>query len=389
MGDRLVFAFRHFPLAEMHPFAHRGGAGRGGGRGARAVLADARPALRRRRAAAAAGGPAPVRRGDRRAGAQGRVAGDAVRRGPGGGRLQLRACAAACAGRRRSSSTASSTAATRRSTACSTPWAPATGSDDRAAHRHLQPAARPGRAQQAGRPRRRGRGHRQAGRGRRGGAGGRPRAVALGRAATRSRSWPPGWAGRASSPRRCSATRRCAGSAGPAPIPTRAARRTGSACSAGCPLTAVAIAALPGGGPGEARPRRPDSRRPPILYRDGEPRAALRVTVEAPVGPGGGDDRAPDVRAVAGAAAARRRSAAFARGGPDGDGAAVLLGDLNLPPRVVEPALRRTRLADRCRRGRRSRRGARSPSSTTCSSAAGGDGRAAGRARRGRATTCR
>ena len=30
--------------------------------------------------------------------------------------------------------------------------------------------------------------------------------------------------------RRCSATRRCGGSAGPAPIPTRAARRTGSAC---------------------------------------------------------------------------------------------------------------------------------------------------------------
>jgi endonuclease/exonuclease/phosphatase family metal-dependent hydrolase len=32
----------------------------------------------------------------------------------------------------------------------------------------------------------------------------------------------------------------------------------------------------------------------------------------------------------------------FACGGPDGDGAAVLLGDLNLPPRVVEPVLRRT-----------------------------------------------
>ena len=47
----------------------------------------------------------------------------------------------------------------------------------------------------------------------------------------------------------------------------------------------VTIAALPGGGPGQARPRRPDSRRPPILYRDGEPRAALRVTVEAPWGP--------------------------------------------------------------------------------------------------------
>ena len=32
----------------------------------------------------------------------------------------------------------------------------------------------------------------------------------------------------------------------------------------------------------------------------------------------------------------------FACGGPDGDRAAVLLGDLNLPPRVVEPALRRS-----------------------------------------------
>ena len=49
-------------------------------------------------------------------------------------------------------------------------------------------------------------------------------------------------------------------------------------------MTAVAISALPGGGPGQARPRRPDARRPPILYRDGEPRAALRVTVEAPWG---------------------------------------------------------------------------------------------------------
>ena len=51
------------------------------------------------------------------------------------------------------------------------------------------------------------------------------------------------------------------------------------------PLTTVAISALPGGGPGKARRRRPDARRPPIPYRDGEPRAALRVTVEAPWGP--------------------------------------------------------------------------------------------------------
>ena len=43
------------------------------------------------------------------------------------------------------------------------------------------------------------------------------------------------------------------------------------------PLTAVAISALPGGGPGAARPRKPDSKRPPILYRDGEPRAALSL----------------------------------------------------------------------------------------------------------------
>ena len=153
-------------------------------------------------------------------------------------------------------------------------------------------------------------------------------------------------------------------------------------------MTAVAIAALPGGGPGEARPRRPDSRRPPILYRDGEPRAALRVTVEAPWGP------------VAVTTAhltfvpwrARRQLATvgrFACGGPDGDGAAVLLGDLNLPPRVVERALRRTRLADPAGGDRRSRRGARWPSSTTCSSAAGGDRRPAASARRGPATTCR
>jgi endonuclease/exonuclease/phosphatase family metal-dependent hydrolase len=105
------------------------------------------------------------------------------------------------------------------------------------------------------------------------------------------------------------------------------------------PLTAVAIAALPGGGPGEARPRRPDSRRPPIPYRDGEPRAALRVTVEAPWGP------------VAVTTAhltfvpwrARRQLAtvaAFAAGGPDGS-SAVLLGDLNLRPPVVDRALRR------------------------------------------------
>jgi len=105
------------------------------------------------------------------------------------------------------------------------------------------------------------------------------------------------------------------------------------------PLTAVAVAALPGGGPGEARPRRPDSRRPPIPYRDGEPRAALRVTVEAPWGP------VAVTTAHLSFVPWRGRQqlttiAAFARGGPDG-AAAVLLGDLNLQPAVVERGLRR------------------------------------------------
>src|SRR6185503_5588957 len=66
-----------------------GARGRGGGP-ARAVLADARPPLRRRRAAPAAGGPAWLRRGDRGTTGEGDVAGDAIRRRPGGGRLQLR-----------------------------------------------------------------------------------------------------------------------------------------------------------------------------------------------------------------------------------------------------------------------------------------------------------
>jgi endonuclease/exonuclease/phosphatase family metal-dependent hydrolase len=103
------------------------------------------------------------------------------------------------------------------------------------------------------------------------------------------------------------------------------------------PLTAVAIAALPGGGPGQARPRRPDARRPPIPYRDGEPRAALRVTVDAPWGPVGVTTAHLSFVPWRG----RRQLgtvAAFAAGGPAD---AVLLGDLNLPPRVVEPALRR------------------------------------------------
>ncbi len=105
------------------------------------------------------------------------------------------------------------------------------------------------------------------------------------------------------------------------------------------PLTAVAVAALPGGGPGEARPRKPDARRPPIPYRDGEPRAALRVTVEAPWGP-----VAVTTAHLSFVPWRGRRQlatvAAFARGGPDG-GSAVLLGDLNLLPPVVDRALRR------------------------------------------------
>jgi endonuclease/exonuclease/phosphatase family metal-dependent hydrolase len=105
------------------------------------------------------------------------------------------------------------------------------------------------------------------------------------------------------------------------------------------PLTAVAIAALPGGGPGQARPRRPDARRPPIPYRDGEPRAALRVTVEAPWGP-----VAVTTAHLSFVPWRGRRQLAtvcgFARGGPNGS-TAVLLGDLNLAPPVVERILRR------------------------------------------------
>jgi endonuclease/exonuclease/phosphatase family metal-dependent hydrolase len=105
------------------------------------------------------------------------------------------------------------------------------------------------------------------------------------------------------------------------------------------PLSAVAIAPLPGGGPGQARPRRPDARRPPIPYRDGEPRAALRVTVDAPWGP-----LAVTTAHLSFVPWRGRRqlgvAAAFAQDGPDG-AAAVLLGDLNLPPNVVERSLGR------------------------------------------------
>jgi endonuclease/exonuclease/phosphatase family metal-dependent hydrolase len=105
------------------------------------------------------------------------------------------------------------------------------------------------------------------------------------------------------------------------------------------PTTAVAVAALPGGGPGRARRRRPDARRPPIPCRDGEPRAALRVTVEAPWGPVAVTTahlsfvpwRGRQQLAVVGGVAEGGRGAA----------AAVLLGDLNLPPPVVERILGR------------------------------------------------
>jgi endonuclease/exonuclease/phosphatase family metal-dependent hydrolase len=105
------------------------------------------------------------------------------------------------------------------------------------------------------------------------------------------------------------------------------------------PLTAVAVAALPGGGPGQARPRRPDAKHPPIPYRDGEPRAALRATVEAAWGPVAVTTAHLSFVPWRG----RRQltwAAAFAQGAPDGS-AAVLFGDLNLPARVVATALRR------------------------------------------------
>ncbi|HEX8520034.1 MAG TPA: endonuclease/exonuclease/phosphatase family protein [Pseudonocardia sp.] len=104
------------------------------------------------------------------------------------------------------------------------------------------------------------------------------------------------------------------------------------------PVTAVAVCPLPGGGPGQARPRRPDARHPPIPYRDGEPRAALRVTVAAPWGPVAVTTAHLSFVPWRG----RRQlatAAAFACGGAAR--AAVLLGDLNLPPNVVGRTLGR------------------------------------------------
>ena len=137
------------------------------------------------------------------------------------------------------------------------------------------------------------------------------------------------------------------------------------------PLTAVAISALPGGGPGQARPRRPHARRPPIPYRDGEPPAALRVTVEAPWGP-----VAVTTAHLSFVPWRGRRQLAtvgqFAHGGPDGPDAAGAL------PLVISTCRREwssrrcgAAAGGRCRRGRRFPRGARSRSSTTCSSGAG------------------
>ena len=84
------------------------------------------------------------------------------------------------------------------------------------------------------------------------------------------------------------------------------------------PVTAVAIAALPGGGPGEARPRRPDSRRPRSSTATASRQGRAAGDGGGSLGTGGGHDRAPDVRAVAGAPAARhgyvveRRGISFA-----------------------------------------------------------------------------
>ena len=133
------------------------------------------------------------------------------------------------------------------------------------------------------------------------------------------------------------------------------------------PLTAVAIAALPGGGPGQARPRRPDARRPPIPYRDGEPRAALRVTVEAPWGPVAVTTAHLSFVPWRG----RRQLAAvgqFAHGGPD---AAPCSSAISTCRREWSSRYCGVAAGGRCRRGRRSPRGARSRSSTTCSSGAG------------------
>lgn len=103
------------------------------------------------------------------------------------------------------------------------------------------------------------------------------------------------------------------------------------------PLVDAETRALPGGGPGRTRRRRPDSRRPPFPFRDPEPRAALRVTVEAPWGP------LTLTTAHLSFVPWRGRQqlatvAAFARG--RAEAAAVLLGDFNLRPPVVDRALR-------------------------------------------------
>lgn len=103
------------------------------------------------------------------------------------------------------------------------------------------------------------------------------------------------------------------------------------------PVTATAVIDLPGGGPGHRRPRPPDAR-PPIPWRDPEPRVAVRVTVEAPWGP-----VAVTTAHLSFVPWRSHRQLAtvgtFAHAGPEV--AAVLLGDLNLPPRVVDRVLGR------------------------------------------------
>jgi endonuclease/exonuclease/phosphatase family metal-dependent hydrolase len=93
------------------------------------------------------------------------------------------------------------------------------------------------------------------------------------------------------------------------------------------PMTAPTVTALPGGGPGRARL--------PMPHRDGEPRAALRVTVAAPWGPLSVTTAHLSFVPWQG----RRQLAAVDAVARNGT-AAVLLGDLNLLPRTVGTALR-------------------------------------------------
>ena len=362
MGDRLVFAFRHFPLAEVHPFAI-----------AAALAAEAAGCTGSSGRCTTACSPATSRTCARRtcAGTP-RRSGYRRRRWCGRRRSSSRTgwrptstpgSAAGCAARPRCSSTACATAATHGAGPARrlAPGGPLTVAD-----RHLQPAARPGRAQQPGRPRRDRRGHRRPGRRRRGGAGGRPRAATVRRAATRWPSSRPSSAERGCSPPRCSATRRCAGSAARAPTRTRGPgirhRPDQQAAADGGRDLGVARR-RPGPGPSAAA-RRPPA---PIPYRDGEPRAALRVTVEAPWGPVAvttahlsfvpwrGRRQLATVGQFAHARAGRRRAPRCS--------SAISTCRRGWSSRVCGASA-----GGHCLPGRRSPRGARSRSSTTCSS---------------------